>query len=209
MHTSPLPRYLAPFGVFLLLSLVQGMFAGAAFWLIYAAKILTVAALIVLLFRGHRREIAGTFDWRAVGVGLGVLALWLGNYHWFYNAAQNPAALEPSAAILLLKILGSSLVVPLVEELFFRSFLMRYLIKNDFLSVPLGQYAPFAFWFTAIAFAAMHPQWQWGAALAAGVVYGAYLVKTKNLIGCTIAHATTNFGLALYIIATGEWALWM
>jgi CAAX prenyl protease-like protein len=206
---APLLRYLTPFAAFLLLSFLQGTVEGTTFWWMYAAKILAVAALIALLFRGYWQEIPGKFDWRAVAVGLGVLALWLVNYHLFYDTAQSPGAFDASSQILLLKILGSSLIIPVIEELFFRSFLMRYLVQSDFLSVPLGRYTAFSFWVTAIVFAAMHPAWQWGAALAAGAAYGAYLVKTKNLVGCILAHATTNFGLALYIIATGEWALWM
>lgn len=167
-----------------------------------------MAGAIAFCFRKHLREISGGFDWRAAAVGLLVLALWLANYHLFYDTADSVPQAQTTFFIGI-KLLGSSLVIPVVEELFFRSFLMRYLIKNDFLSVPLGSYTPFSFWFTAIAFAAMHPSWQWGAALIAGAAYGLYLIKTKNLIGCIIAHGATNLGIGLYILMTDHWALWL
>lgn len=208
MLQSPLFRYIAPFAALLLFSFPQGMVDVSALWLAYSVKILAVAVLIIALFRGHWQEINGGFDWRAVGVGLGVLVLWIGNYHLLYDATDPATPYDTSFHYFVVRALGSSLVIPLVEELFFRSFFMRYLVQNNFLSVQLGRYTAFSFWGTAVFFALMHPAWQWGAALAAGAAYGAYLVKTKNLVGCIVAHATTNAGIALYVFLTGEWALW-
>jgi CAAX prenyl protease-like protein len=214
--TSPYLRYLFPFGVFLALSFLQGLApAGEDYWLAYGAKIVLAALALAICFRGHWREIEGAFDWRAVAVGLGMLALWLVNYYVAYNAhgesAFNPSFLPLAQKTLFLgmRLLGAALVIPIIEELFFRSFLMRYFIDSNFLGVSLGSYTAFSFWFTALVFAAMHPMWQWGAALAAGAAYGYYLVKTKNLIGCIIAHGTTNLGLGIYIIVMQKWELWM
>jgi CAAX prenyl protease-like protein len=205
--SSPFVRYLAPFGLFLLLGYTAALLPTELYWAGYAARALLVLLAIVFLFKNHAKEIAGQFDWKAVGVGLAVLVIWVVNYHLFRPTNSDAAPFDTHAV--LLKLLASSLVVPLVEELFFRSFLMRYFIKNDFLSVPLGSYTAAAFWMTALAFAAMHPSWQWGAALLASIAYGGYLIKTQNLVGCIFAHGVTNAGIGLYVIATGSWGLWI
>ncbi len=107
-----------------------------------------------------------------------------------------------------LRIAGACIMAPLLEETVWRSFIMRFMIKEDFLSVPIGTYRFYSFGFTVLTFAAVHPIWQWGASIFAGMAYGLYLVRSKNLKGCILAHAVTNFGLALYIVMTGEWGLW-
>lgn len=205
--SSPFVRYIAPFGLFLLLGYAAALLPPELYWVGYGARALLVLLAIVFLFKGHAQEIAGRFDWKAVGVGLVVLVIWVVNYHLFGPTSTHTTPFDTHAV--LLKLLASSLVIPLVEELFFRSFLMRYFIKQDFLSVPLGSYSAAAFWMTALAFAAMHPSWQWGAALLAGLAYGGYLIKTRNLLGSILAHAVTNAGIGLYVIATGSWGLWI
>lgn len=214
---NPYIRYLAPFCVFLLASAAQGAASSPEmFWLLYAIKIVATLLAIFYCFKGYRQEIAGRFDPWAVVVGVAVLIPWIINYHaWPAPADIGAAAFDPAAVpavlapAILIKLIASSLVIPVIEELTFRSFLMRVFIKNDFLSVPLGSYTALSFWATVAAFAAMHPAWQWDVAALAGIAYGAYLVKTKNLVGCMIAHGTTNLGLGLYVIITGTWELWV
>ena len=103
---------------------------------------------------------------------------------------------------------GAVLIVPIMEELIWRSFLMRYLVKANFLTIPLGHYSHLSFWGTVIAFTLVHRPWEWPVAAATGILYGAYIVKRKNLIGCMLAHATTNLGLAVYVLITGSWHYW-
>ena len=56
-----------------------------------------------------------------------------------------PAQFGAGAALawlfIVVRVAGSTLVVPPLEEVFFRSFLYRYIAKVDFLSVPLGRFA--------------------------------------------------------------------
>ena len=94
---------------------------------------------------------------------------------------------------------GCTLVVPVFEELFWRGWLMRWLIKPEFLGVPFGTYARFAFWAVAILFAAEHgPYWEVG--LAAGILYNWWAVRTRSLADCILAHAATNGLLSIYIL---------
>jgi len=106
------------------------------------------------------------------------------------------------------RVTGACLVVPVMEELLWRSFLMRWLINKDFLGVSLGTYTHISFWITVFCFVSVHRPWEWGVTLVAGILYGAYLVRTKNLVGCVIAHAVTNLGLAVYVVYSGSWFYW-
>jgi len=117
-------------------------------------------------------------------------------------------ALRGDYVFLASRILGSALVVPVIEELFWRGWLMRWLIRTDFLAVPLGSYLPGAFWITAILFASEHgPYWDVG--LAAGVLYNWWMIRTRSLADCILAHAVTNACLAAYVLSAGKWQYWL
>ena len=99
------------------------------------------------------------------------------------------------------------IIVPVVEELFWRGWLMRWLINNDFERVPLGTYAPFAFWITALMFASEHgPYWDVG--LMTGAIYNLWMIRSKSLADCVLMHAVTNGILSVYVIASGQWQYW-
>jgi membrane protease YdiL (CAAX protease family) len=109
--------------------------------------------------------------------------------------------------LITFRLLGASLVVPIMEELFWRGFLMRYLIKEDYRSIPLGTYQPFAFWITTACFASVHGA-QWPLAALTGLFYGGLFLKTKNLGNVMVAHGFTNFFLGLYVVQTQRWYFW-
>jgi hypothetical protein len=104
------------------------------------------------------------------------------------------------------RLLGSSLVVPVMEELFWRSFLRRYLINPDFRSIPMGAFTWFSFVGTAVLFGLEHHRVLVG--VIAGVLYGLLLVYQKNLKGVVLAHGVTNLGLGIYIMVTRNWMFW-
>jgi CAAX prenyl protease-like protein len=124
------------------------------------------------------------------------------------NTSGLPPALQSDWTFLAIRVLGSTLLVPILEELFWRAWLMRWVANNDFWKLPLGYYAPAAFWITAALFASEHgPYWEVG--LAAGVLYGAWLIRTKNLADCILAHAVTNGVLAVYVLTRAQWQYWL
>jgi uncharacterized protein len=99
------------------------------------------------------------------------------------------------------------LVVPVVEELFWRAWLLRWLIDSDFRRVPLGAYSPLSFWVTAVLFASEHgPYWDVG--LLTGIIYNLWMIRSKSVADCVLMHAVTNALLSAYIIAFGQWQYW-
>lgn len=126
-----------------------------------------------------------------------------------HPAANTPPADRHDPAFLFFRVLISVVAVPILEELFWRGWLMRWIIDpRHFEKVPLGTYAPGAFWLTALLFASEHgPYWDVG--LIAGVIYNWWMIRTRNLWDCILAHAVTNLILAGYVIGGGQWQYWL
>jgi len=126
-----------------------------------------------------------------------------------HPAGNTPPASKNDPVFLTFRIAVSVIAVPILEELFWRGWLMRWLVESkDFESVPLGKYAPAAFWLTALLFASEHGSF-WDVGLAAGVVYNWWMIRTRNLWDCILAHAVTNGILAVYVIGAGQWQYWL
>jgi CAAX prenyl protease-like protein len=122
------------------------------------------------------------------------------------GSSLRPEALR-SGSVLFWRTVRASTVVPIAEELFWRAWLMRWFIGHDFQNVPLGTYAPLAFWLTALLFGIEHgPYWDVG--LITGAIYNFWMIRSKSLGDCVLVHATTNLLLSLYVIAEGQWQYW-
>ena len=99
------------------------------------------------------------------------------------------------------------LIVPVAEELFWRGWLLRWLINPDFRKLPLGACSPFAFWITAALFASEHgPYWDVG--FATGLVYNWWMMRSKSVASCVLMHAVTNGLLSAYVIGYNQWQYW-
>ncbi len=158
----------------------------------------------------------------SIGLGLAVFLLWIApdalfsswREHWlFQNSVTGrvttsiPAG-ELTPLMLTLRTMRAALIVPVVEELFWRGWLPRWLQDTRFQRVPLGQYTTFAFWTTAGLFALEHgPFWEVG--LLCGLIYNWWMRRTRSLGDLMIAHAVTNLALSLYVMSTGRWSFWM
>ncbi len=156
-------------------------------------------------------------------IGIGVFIVWVAPdliapwWHrtiLFNNAMWRPVGTtlrvsKTDPAFLILRVAVSVLAVPVLEELFWRGWLMRWLVDSGhFERVRLGTYAPAAFWLTAILFASEHGSF-WDVGLAAGIVYNWWMIRTRNLWDCILAHAVTNAILAAYVILAGQWQYWL
>lgn len=104
------------------------------------------------------------------------------------------------------RITGATLVVPVMEELFWRSFIQRWIQKSDFLALHPAQIGLKALLIASALFAVEHLQWFAG--LIAGLMFGWLYIRTRNLWAPIIAHATTNGALGAYVVTTGQWRFW-
>jgi CAAX prenyl protease-like protein len=150
----------------------------------------------------------------AVLIGVIVWGLWIG-LDGLYPAlpfgkriAFDLGVMSPAArwAFVAARMLGLVVVVPLIEELFWRSFLLRWLIDQEFEKVPLGRITPLAAIVTTVSFALVHPEWL--PALLTGALWVWLLSATRSLGACLVSHATANLALGLYVIAAGDWKYW-
>jgi len=158
---------------------------------------------------------------KSIAIGALVFVLWIGpelidaNYRhtflfsnrlWHVGSSLSAEALR-SPSVLFWRTVRASTVVPVAEELFWRAWLMRWLIHNDFHKVPLGAYAPMAFWVTALLFGAEHGAY-WDVGLLTGVIYNYWMVRYKSLGDCILVHAVTNLTMSLYAIQLSQWQYW-
>ncbi len=209
--------YIAPFAVFVALRWLPF----SPEWLAPVRLALEAATLAIF----SRRALPGrpSFPIGSLLVGAAVLAIWIApDLLWpgyrdawpFHNTLTGiarsslPGRLHANAWFMAVRVLESAIVIPIIEELFWRGWLMRWAIRPDFENVPLGAYTPLSFWAVALLFASEHgPYWDVG--LIAGVAFNWWLVRTRNLADCMLAHGVTNALLAAYVIAFGQWQYWL
>jgi CAAX prenyl protease-like protein len=165
----------------------------------------------------------GTLLW-GVGAGLAVCFLWIwperfAAYRDFsllgaLGLASSAPSSEPSPydpavcgwALTWVRLVGSAFVIAPVEELFFRSFLYRWLQKGDWTKVPLSRFDVSAFlWMVGVFALEHHTRLAVGA--MAGAAYGLLAVR-RGLGAAVVAHVVTNLALGLYVVRTGEWGFW-
>ena len=227
-ENSPGLARVAPFVVFLLLTYCQGKFGEASRYWFYLAKTL-VGAWLLFEMRPFVAEMRCALSWEAVAVGVGVFAMWVGldgvypkmselstKVGWSKSAATAVAAWNPqlqfgagaglAGLFIAVRILGSALVVPALEEVFFRSWLYRYIAKPDFLSVSLGKFVALPFFLTAAVFAFEHEEWLAG--LLCGFAYQGLVLWKKRLGDAIVAHGITNGLLGLWVVGKGAWQFW-
>ena len=208
------PRFLwafvLPFLVFALFLTAEGFFS-EQHYLIYPWK--SLATAVVILSFG--RQLPDLRPYRPVWsslIGLAAFALWVGLDPWLVRRPVASTGLDPFLLypagwawfLFACRLAGIALVVPVMEELFWRGFLMRWLIREDFTEVPLGTFTPLSFFVTTAFFAGVHGV-QWPLAVIVGLIYGAWFIKTKKLGDIMLAHAVTNLLLGLYCLFTGDW----
>lgn len=128
---------------------------------------------------------------------------------WSMAALPVESPYAPAAAgrlLTLMRLLGSALVIAVIEEFFWRGFLYRWLVERDFLRVDPARYLPWAFWLTVLLFGLEHDRWLVG--MAAGAAYGWLYLRTRDLWAPILAHVCTNLLLGLYVLGAGAWQFW-
>jgi len=217
---QPTLGYVAPFIGFVGVMAIEQMLGLPLIWS-YAVRLAAVFLLLALFSRPYL-SFRPSAPLASIGIGIAVFLIWIGpdilfgyRHFWLFENALLGSAVTSIAPqwktnllFLAVRILGTAVVVPIVEELFWRGWLMRWLIDKDFLKVPLRQYTPAAFWIVAVLFASEHGSY-WEVGLAAGIVYNCWIIHTRSLADCILAHAVTNALLGAYVIAAGQWQYWL
>jgi len=189
-----------------------------------AEQILTVVVLTAVIATVARPAL----DFRVrnwigtIALGVAVFVIWVApdqlfpgyRSHWLFTngimgsvQAGLPESIRNNPAILILRAVRASILVPIAEELFWRAWLMRWLISPKFTEVPMGAYSAQAFWIVALLFASEHgPYWDVG--LITGILYNWWMVRTKSLGDLILAHGVTNACLSAYVVFGGKWEYW-
>ena len=191
-----------------------GLSAADLRWL-YPVKIFAVIVTLVIFWRHymelHRWRVSPIEAVMAIVVGVGVFVLWI-NFSSGWMVIGTPAGFDPRTGgqidwlLVALRIAGAALVVPIMEELFWRSFLMRWLEASDFASVAPAAVRLQSVMIAALLFGFEHNQWLAG--IAAGLAYSVLYLRQGKLWTAILAHAVTNGVLGLWIVSTANWTYW-
>ena len=171
-----------------------------------------VAASLIYFWNAYRQEIRFSCSWLAVISGVAVFFIWVlpeGLYPQIGHSEFNPYEQASGYGVYLViafRLIGASLIVPIMEELFWRSFALRFAIRSDFKSIPLGHFSWFSFILISLLFGFEHHRWLVG--IVAGMVSAGVLYRRKNLFDPILSHAITNFLLGLYVVSTHQWSFW-
>lgn len=222
------PR-IVPFAVFMgFIGIQEGVVALVAQgWLplseqqllfLYPIKAMVVFGLLLFFYRRYAelqlRDLQKLADTAlSLVVGVLVFILWI-NMDWEFATIGASTGFDPTLiaddsvrrTLIAFRLFGAALVVPIMEELFWRSFLLRYIINADFSKVAIGLFSWPSFLIGAALFGLEHNLILAG--VMAGVAYSLLLYRTKSIAQCVLAHAVTNLILGIYVLQSGQWQFW-
>ncbi len=214
---NPWVPYVIPFAVFMLLT-APVKYVSSYTHFFYIAKTFIVGGLLLFWYREYITDITLRLSFYEVLIsllsGLLVLVIWVAPEKYLFQSGShtgfNPYSFGWSpgatAGLIAVRLLGAAIVVPVMEELFWRSFILRYIINPDFRKVPLGTFTWGSFLIVVILFGFEHYRIVQG--IAAGIIYTLLVIRQKNLMGPILAHGITNLGLGIYVLLTKGWAFW-
>ncbi|MCI5112662.1 MAG: exosortase E/protease, VPEID-CTERM system [Marivita sp.] len=161
-----------------------------------------VGAMALALWVFRKPVLALTRDIDLIAVGAGVLI----GIGWIVTSepAEPYASLAEFGTLALtlwvvLRVIGTSILVPVVEELFFRGYLFSLIDDGSLLRRGL------AIAITTAGFAALHSRPL--AAAIAGIIFALVLLRRGRLFDAILCHAVANALIAAAALATGQWSL--
>jgi hypothetical protein len=214
--------WVAPFAVFMIWLAVGPSLGLPQPWESVARVGVLVAVLLTI-----SREVVFSLRIKhpltSILLGLAVCVMWVApdqlvpgwRDHWLFTnsvTGKVTTSIPPeefaNLLVVVLRVVRAALLVPILEELFWRGWLPRWLINNAFDQVPMGTFNAIGFVGTAVLFASEHgPFWEVG--LACGLIYNWYLWKTKSLGDLVLVHGVTNLALSGFVLVTKQYAYWM
>jgi CAAX prenyl protease-like protein len=214
---------IAPFALFMLLLGLRGAAPADGSWgfdarWLYGVTVVAVGGLLLFWRREYgelARPNAPTLQEAllAVAVGLAVFGLWIVLDAPWMTLGEPSAGFKPVNAqgtldvpLVVVRWIGAALVVPVMEELFWRSFLMRWVQQPQFETVDPQRVGLKAIVLATFVFMLAHTLWL--AAIVAGLAYAWLYIRTGRLWVPVIAHAVTNGVLGIWVVVTGNWQFW-
>lgn len=210
-----------PFAVFMALLALRGLLPESVNfdlrW-VYGLSVLLVGGLLIWYWRDYgelaRQNLPDTRETLlSLAVGLIVFALWIRLDAPWMQLSEPTATFVPLDAagqliwpLVVMRWIGAALVVPLMEELFWRSFLMRWIASPQFQTVDPRRAGLKAIVLSTFVFMLAHTLWL--AAIIAGLAYAWLYVRTGKLWTAVIAHAVTNGALGVWVVMSGRWEFW-
>ena len=214
VHSRPAAARVLPFAVYIAFLVVESAAGGALDGrVLYLAQVVVVAALLAYFWRAYV-ELRPPLRVRApelalgLAVGAAVFALWIHlDLPWARLGSGRGVAPELTGggaiAGFVVRVLGVVALVPIMEELFWRSFLMRWLDRHDFLAVAPAAVTWRSLALSSLVFGLEHHLWLAG--IVAGVAFAWLYRRTGNLWIVVLAHAVTNALLEFWVVRTGNW----
>ena len=218
--------YITPFALYLILSQFLTQAPQELYPLLYCGVVLVTGVITFVLL--HKKNIIRIHSDIIAGVLFGVIGIITWIFICKLQLEQSligflPGWLQPEArpafnpflsigdplqqrGFIAVRLLGLAVLVPIVEEVFWRGFLMRWIIDPDWQKQPLGRFTLSSFLWTTLLFTLAHPEWF--AAAVYCTLINILLYWKKDLWNCVVAHATSNLLLGGYVLYFGAWELW-
>jgi len=197
--------------------------------IVYTSRIALTLLTIWFVWPGYR-EFKWSISFWSVLVGVVGIVVWVGvcklgieqrvfeavglaemlgvgervGYNPFEELAGQPAAMY---AFLAVRFFGLVVLVALIEEMLLRGWLLRYVTDPDWQTVAFGTGGRAVIVTTIVYSVLTHP----GEMLAAAIWFSMVTwltIRTRSVLDCIVAHATTNLLLGVYVIASGDWYFW-
>lgn len=185
-------------------------------WL-YALQIVAVMLALAFFARAYDElrppALGGRAALEAIGIGVAVFALWIVLDSPWATLGEPGPGFDPRGTggeidwrLAALRLFGAAAVVPIMEELFWRSFILRWIDQPDFLRQSPAAASLRALAISAVLFGVEHHQWLAG--ILAGLAYGGLYMRSGTLWSPILSHAVTNLLLGLWVVTTGAWHFW-
>ena len=212
-----------PFAAFMLLLGLRGALPPDGSWgidprWVYAVTVLVVGGLLAWWWRDYGElstQLRPTLREAGLAISVGVLVfgLWIKLDAPWMRLGEATAAFVPLDVqgelmwpLIGVRWIGAALLVPVMEELFWRSFLMRWIENAQFEAVVPQRVGLRAVVLSTFVFMLAHTLWL--AAIIAGLAYALIYRHTGKLWTAVIAHAVTNGALGVWVVMTGQWQFW-
>jgi uncharacterized protein len=212
-----------PFAAFMLMLMLRGALpadgsAGIDPRWVYGWTVLLVGGLLLWFWREYGEFVAQTAPTAreallGVVVGAAVFALWIKLDAPWMRLGEATAGFrpvdddgQPIWPLIAVRWIGAALLVPVMEELFWRSFLMRWIQATPFEAVPPQRVGIKAIVLSTFIFTLAHTLWL--GAVVAGLAYAWLYKRSGKLWVPVIAHAVTNGALGAWVVFTGNWGFW-